>query len=252
MSRPTERTFLRPDGTVDWLWSTRAFTCCYNWVWNEKEDTYWGGFEKAQLFRMRDIEQQFPPRDQDGRERERIIPGDSGAFTVSSVIPARLSPHHSSLSISRWKINNLFRQASSHTESRRKKTCSLSLGICHLSSLNTTITLHLYQLYSCSHLESLTHSTSFFLRHVLEVRIGKAGFVMYSSAGCKMSFVTLFVSLCLWWFRPEYVSGKIRADWRRIKLDSWVSLELFSGTERKCMNYLVECSKVWGQYFFFF
>ncbi len=133
MSCSTERTFLRPDGTVDWLWSTRAFTCCYNWVWNEKEDTYWGGFEKAQLFRMRDIEQQFPPRDQDGRERERIIPGDFGAFTVSSVIPARLSPHHSSLSISRWKINNLFRQASSRTESRHKKTCSLSLGICHLS-----------------------------------------------------------------------------------------------------------------------
>ncbi len=249
MSCPTERTFLRPDGTVDWLWSTRAFTCCYNWVWNEKEDTYWGGFEKAQLFRMRDIEQQFPPRDQDGRERERIIPGDFGAFTVSSVIPARLSPHHSSLSISRWKINNLFRQALSHWKPSQKDLLSFTR---HLPPFWTTITLHLYQLYSCSHLESLTHSTSFFLRHVLEVRIGKPGFVMYSSAGCKMSFITLIVSLCLWRFRPEYVSRKFRADWRHIKLDSWVSLELFSVTERKCMNYLVEWAKVFGQCFFSF
>lgn len=50
MSRPMERTFPRPGGTVDWLWRTRAFTWCYNWVWDEKEDTYWGGFKEAQLF----------------------------------------------------------------------------------------------------------------------------------------------------------------------------------------------------------
>lgn len=173
MSHPTECMFLRPDGTVDWSWSTRAFTWCDNWVWNEKEDTYWRGLKKAQLFRMRDIEQQFPPWDQDVQEREQVIPGDSVVSTVCSVIPPGLSPHHSSRSISRWKINNLFRQACSHIESQLKKD-----PLSFTRSPTPFFPEHHYHspsvssLLAHSHLESLAHDPYFFLRHVLEVREG--------------------------------------------------------------------------------
>lgn len=226
MSRPTERTFPRPDGTVDWLWSTRAFTWCYNWVWNEKEDTYWGGFEKAQLFKMRDIEQQFPPWDQDVRERERIIPGDSVVSTVSSVIPLGLSPHHSSLSISRWKINNLFRQASSHIKSRLKKDLfSFTRSLPPFFSEHHYHSPSVSSLLAHSHLESLAHNPSFFLRHMVEVMEGCFWNIFQYrllNVICSIfSTVCIALLVCLRCFRPDHVSdAESRAQSQHTKLDS--------------------------------